>query len=34
MDFDEKGDIKPPYNYVVWKVQGRDIVVAKRVVVR
>lgn len=31
VDFDENGDVKPPYNYIVWKVQDGALVVAKRV---
>lgn len=33
VDFDENGDIKPPYNYVIWKVEGGALGVADRVAI-
>lgn len=33
VEFDAKGDIKPPYYYVVWKVEGGTLTVARRTVV-
>ncbi len=34
VDFDEKGDVKAPYNYVIWRVENGQLVVARRDVVR
>jgi ABC-type branched-subunit amino acid transport system substrate-binding protein len=32
-DFDDNGDVKPPYNYVIWTVEGGQIAVNDRVVI-
>jgi branched-chain amino acid transport system substrate-binding protein len=31
VDFDPNGDLKPPYTYVVWKIENGQLVVSKRV---
>jgi branched-chain amino acid transport system substrate-binding protein len=33
VDFDEKGDVKPPYNYVIWKISGGQLVEERRAVI-
>lgn len=33
VDFDEKGDIRPPYNYVIWKVEGGQLIAERRVTI-